>query len=126
MRKIKLCMLPMLFLFLFVSTGMSQKKSVSTKQMPAKKTMTWTTKSKAAHDLAANGADHMMNAEFEMAYRDFSDAIKLDPNFTVALVFMTNLSSGQAKKDYAMRTLKSAANKTAGEKLFASIVDEKN
>lgn len=126
MRKINAGILTMLFLFLFTASGISQKKAAVSQKAAALKTMTWTTKSKAAHDLAAEGSDHMLNAEFEMAYRNFSEAIKFDPNFTVALVFMTNLSAGETRKMYAKRALKSAANKTPGEKLFASIVDEKN
>ncbi len=102
----------LLVLLLFTATAISQK-------------MTWTTKSKAAKDLASKGVDHLMNAEFEQAYQDLSEAVKLDPDFTVALAFMTNLTVGQTRKDYAQRTLKSAANKTAGEKLFASLADEK-
>jgi Tfp pilus assembly protein PilF len=104
-----LCML----ILLFTLQGISQK-------------MTWTTKSKAAKDLATKGADHFMNAEFERAYWDFSEALQLDPDFTVALVFMTNLSRGETRKAYAQKALKSAENKTGGEKLFASTVGEKD
>ena len=56
---------------------------------------------------------------------DFSTALKLDPDFTVALVFMANLTRGETRKAYAQKALKSAENKTEGEKLFASTVDEK-
>ena len=66
-----------------------------------------------------------MNAEFERSYGDFSSALSLDPDFTVALVFMTNLTNGETRKAYAQKALKSAENKTEGEKLFASTVDEK-
>ncbi len=103
----------MLVLLLFSTAGISQK-------------MTWTTKSKAAKDLAMKGADHMLNAEFAEGYDDLSQAVKLDPNFTVALVLMSNLTAGQTKKDYAQKALKSAAGKTEGEKLFASLADPKN
>lgn len=89
-------------------------------------TMTWTTKSKPAKELASSGAKHMMNAEFAQAYDDFSNAVKLDPDFTVALAFMSNLTTGETRKAYAAKTLQSAANKTEGEKLFASLVDEKS
>lgn len=115
MRKITVCITSMLILLLLTVQGISQKKS-----------MTWTTKSKAAKELALSGADHMMNVEFEQAYSDFSAALKLDPDFTVALVFMNNLNRGETRKAFAERALKSAANKTEGEKLFASLVDEKN
>ena len=87
--------------------------------------MTWTTKSDAAKEFAMKGADHYMNAEFERSYGDFSSALSLDPDFTVALVFMTNLTNGETRKAYAQKALKSAENKTEGEKLFASTVDEK-
>ena len=90
------------------------------------KTMSWTTKSKQAKDLAYSGSSHMMNAEAEQAFTDFSAAVKLDPDFTVALVFMNSLTRGETRKMYAERALKSAANKTEGEKLFATLVNEKN
>ena len=115
MRKFIVSMLSMLFLFFITIPGISQKKE-----------MTWTTKSKAANELGLSGANHMMNAEFEQAYNDFNAALKLDPNFTVALVFMSNLARGDARKAYAERALKSASDKTEGEKLFASLADEKN
>ncbi len=115
MRKILVSTLSMLFLLLITMQGISQKKQ-----------MTWTTKSKVANELAHSGADHMMNAEFEQAYSDFNAALKLDPDFTVALVFMSNLARGEAQKAYAERALKSASDKTEGEKLFASLADEKN
>ena len=70
--------------------------------------------------LAMKGADHYMNAEFERSYADFSEALQLDPDFTVALVFMANLTRGEARKAYIQKAIKSAENKTEGEKLFAS------
>jgi len=87
--------------------------------------MTWTTTSEAAKDLAMKGVDHYLNAEFEQSYNDFSAALKLDPDFTIALVFMFNLTRGETRKAYAERALKSAGTKTEGEKLFASTVGEK-
>ena len=90
------------------------------------KTMTWTTKSKQAKELAYSGAAHLMNAEAEQAFTDFSAALKLDPDFTIALTFMSNLTRGEARKMYAEKALKTAANKTEGEKLFATLVNEKN
>lgn len=118
MRKIIVSILSMLVLLLFSVPAISQKKATL-------KTMTWTTKSKAAHDFASSGADHLMNAEFPQAYSDFVAAVKLDPNFTVALVFLSNLTTGETHKSYAQRAQKSAADKTAGEKLFASLTDDK-
>ena len=87
------------------------------------KKMTWTSSSKEAKDLAESGAQHMMNIEFEQAYSDFSQALKLDPDFTVVLVFMNNLARGESRKAYAERAQKSALKKTEGEKLFASLTD---
>jgi tetratricopeptide (TPR) repeat protein len=85
--------------------------------------MTWTSTSDAAREKALRGAHHFINVEFPQAYQDFSEAITLDPDFTVALVFMSNLTRGEVRKAYAERALKSAANKTEGEKMFASLVD---
>jgi len=112
MRKIIVSIFSMLVLLLFTTSGIAQK-------------MTWTTKSKAAKDLAMKGADHYMNAEFAQAYDDFAGALKLDPDFTVALVFMSNLTTGETRKTYSQKALKSAENKTEGEKIFASTLDEK-
>jgi tetratricopeptide (TPR) repeat protein len=114
MKKFSFAIIGMLVLLFSSLTGFSQKK-----------TMTWTTKSKAALELAQSGVDHMMNNEFALAYTDFSAALKLDPEFTIPLVFMTNLNAGETSKTYAQRAVKSAVNKTEGEKLFASLADEK-
>lgn len=115
MRKIITGFISMLILVLFSYQGIAQKKE-----------MTWTTKSKEAEKLAKSGAHHMMNAEFEQAYSDVEAALKLDPNFTVALVLMSNLSRGASRAAYAEKALKSATNKTEGEKLFASLADKNN
>ena len=88
--------------------------------------MTWTTKSKPAKELALSGANHMMNAEFPQAYSDLSAALRLDPNFTVALVLMTNLTRGESRRAYIERATKSLTNKTAGEKLFVSTILDEN
>ncbi|MGI8582022.1 MAG: tetratricopeptide repeat protein [Chitinophagaceae bacterium] len=118
MRKIFVGMLSMLVLLSLSVPSISQKKS-------SEKTMPWTTKSKAAKDLASSGADHLMNAEFPQAYTDLLAAVKLDPNFTVALTLLSNQTTGETQKMYAQRALKTAADKTAGEKLFASLADAK-
>jgi Tfp pilus assembly protein PilF len=99
-----------LFILLLGIPGFSQK-------------MTWTTKSKEAKDAAMSGAKHLMNAESAQAYNDFSTAVKLDPEFTIALVFMANLTRGETRRAYARTALASAQNKTDGEKLFASLAD---
>ena len=87
-----------------------------------KKTMTWTTKSDKALKLAEKGVNHMMNIEFAQAYEEFSEALELDKNFTIPLVFMANLTVGDVRKSYAERAVKSTQGKTEGEKLFASTV----
>lgn len=109
-------------LFLLTQTATSQtSKSAIAKD--TKKTMNWTTSSDKAKKLAMEGANHLMNVETYQAYDDLEAAIKLDPKFTVALVFMTNMSRGETRKAYAEKVKKSLDGKTAGEKLFASIVD---
>lgn len=113
MKQVRIGILTILFLLFVTLTGYSQKKE-----------MTWTTKSKAAKELALSGTRHMMNPEFAQAYSDFSAALKLDPQFTVALVYMSNLARGDARKAYGQRALQSASNKTQGEKLFASLAGE--
>lgn len=100
------------------------QKKADEKSMGQKK-MTWTSASDAAKELASEGAKHHMNVEYEQAYDKFLAAIKLDPNFTIPLVFLATMTNGDTKKMYAKRAIESAANKTEGEKLFASIVDEK-
>jgi tetratricopeptide (TPR) repeat protein len=111
MKKKSAALWGMLVLVLLTASGLAQKKM-----------MTWSTKSEKAKEIALKGASHMKNIEFEQAYDDFKTALSLDPDFTVALVFMANLTSGETKKWYSEEAVKSAANKTEGEKLFASIV----
>lgn len=115
MRKIITGFTTIAILVLFTYHGIAQNKK-----------MEWTTKSKEARELALSGAHHMMNIELEQAYADFSAALKLDPDFTEPLVFMNNLNRGETRKAYAERAQKSAMKKTEGEKLFASLTDEKN
>jgi len=100
-----------------------QAKNVSLKE-PIK-VMTWTTKSAAAKELALKGTNYLMNIEMPQAYDHFASALKLDPDFTAALVILSNLSYGETRKMYAAKAMKSAGNKTPGEKQFASLVDEK-
>jgi len=113
----------MVLLSMTPTTNAQQKQAKQTTQAKTK-TMTWTTKSAAAKKLASEGADYFMNIEMPQAYEKFKEALKLDPDFTVALVFMANLTEGDVRKEYAQRAIKSAANKTEGEKLLASIVKE--
>jgi Tfp pilus assembly protein PilF len=106
----------------FIAPVNAQKKDKkSTSQL---KTMTWTTKSEEAKKLADEGVALFMNIEMPQAYEKLKKAVELDPNFTVALVFLANLSRGETKKEYAKRALASAENKTEGEKLFASTLKE--
>jgi tetratricopeptide (TPR) repeat protein len=89
-----------------------------------KKTMTWTTPSEDAKTLCGEGTDLFFNIDFAQAYEKMNAALKLDPNFTVALVFMTNLTRGELQKKYRERVAKSLKDKTEGEKLFASTAEE--
>lgn len=104
-----------LFFLLLASTGIAQKK-----------TMTWTTSSKEAKEFATKGADYMMNIELAQAYTQFERALELDPDFTIVLACMANLSTGEAKKKYIERAFASAKNKTAGEQLFVKLVTPEN
>ncbi len=99
----------MLVLLLIAIAAISQEKK-----------MTWTSKSDKAKELAMKGAEHMKNVEFANAYEYVKSALELDPDFTVALVLMENLTTGETKKMYGEKAIKSAADKTEGEKLFAS------
>lgn len=105
----------LLFLLFFLNQGIAQKK-----------TMTWTTSSKEAREFAGKGAGHMMNIEFAQAYQQFERALELDPDFTVVLALMANLSTGETKKKYAERAFASAKNKTEGEQLFVKLVTPGN
>ncbi|MBC7890207.1 MAG: hypothetical protein H7Z13_20220 [Ferruginibacter sp.] len=132
MKKITVSTLVLFVLLCFMFSAMAQNltaakaKTTATKKAAVKKTMTWTTKSAAALELAEQGARYVMNIEFAQAYEKFSAALKLDPDFTVALAFMSNITVGETKKDFIQKAISSAANKTAGEKLFASLADPNN
>lgn len=124
MRKTFQSLLGTLLLLVFMtSTGYTQKKEKNTSSL---KTMEWTSKSDEAKKLAAQGAGYFMNVEYPQAYEKFKEALKLDPNFTVPLVFLANITQGETRKEYAERAVKSAADKTEGEKLFASVVKTGN
>ena len=122
MKKNLVGMLCMLGFLLFTTTAYTQVQTASQKNTVGQKKMTWTTTSDKAKEFASQGACQSMNIEFSQAYEDFKAALKLDPDFTVALVFMANLTTGATQKAYAERAIKSAEGKTAGEKLFASTV----
>jgi len=111
MKKKLAILMGIFFMSLFLVSAIAQDK-----------TMTWTTKSKKAKELALKGAEHMKNIEFPQGYEYLKQALALDPDFTVALVLMANITNGETKKAYAEKAVKSAANKTEGEKLFASTV----
>jgi tetratricopeptide (TPR) repeat protein len=87
--------------------------------------MAWTSKSKQAKKMAAIGLYHVLNVEREQAYHDFKAALESDPGFTLPLAFLANLSVGEARKDFAARAQASAMNKTEGERLLASLADDK-
>ena len=120
MKRNSISVSAVLFL-LFLSTAVPAQKQVSQSQGA----MTWTSKSQQAKKLTAMGMAKILNVEREQAYQDFKAAVESDPNFTVALSFLANLSRGEAKKEFARRANESAANKTEGEKLFAALTDEK-
>ena len=114
--KKKIALLPGMFaLLLFTLPALGQQK-----------TMTWTTKSDKAKELASKGADYMKNLEFAQAYDYFNDALALDPDFTAPLVLMANITIGETKKSFEAKAVKSSTNKTEGEKLFASTVAQGN
>jgi tetratricopeptide (TPR) repeat protein len=125
MRKFFISIPAMLAILLITVPAISQKKSTASKMKSTAKTMRWTTNSKGAKDLATEGAWQLMNAEFPQAYSSLMAAVKLDPNFTVALTLLNNLTTGATQKMYGERARKSAVNKTAGEKLFTSLTDDK-
>ena len=102
----------MLILLMYCNSGMAQNK-----------TITWTTISEEAKKLAIKGANYMVNFESAQAYDVFKAALKLDPEFTIPLVFMATLTVGETQKNYIEKATKSAVNKTSGEKLFASTIN---
>lgn len=91
-----------------------------------KKTMTLTSRSKEAINRTQIGILHLLNIENAQAYEEFRQALELDKNFTLPLVFMANLSIGEAQKTYADLAIKSAEGKSAGEKLLATTVAPEN
>ncbi|WP_121352818.1 tetratricopeptide repeat protein [Flavisolibacter nicotianae] len=119
--KRNLISVPALLLFAFLTTGSFAQKPVGMSEG----SMTWTTKSQQAKKLTAMGIAHIMNVEREQAWQEFQAAIENDPNFSVALAFLANLSQGETRKAFTKRAIESAQNKTEGEKLFASLTDEK-
>lgn len=112
MKKNFATLMGVLALLLFTFAGITQK------------TLPPGTKSKSARELVRQGTERMKNIEFAQAYDLFQQAVAVDPDCTVALTVMSNLSTGQAKKDYGARAQKSAAKKSEGEKLFTSLVGE--
>jgi Tfp pilus assembly protein PilF len=111
MKKKLASLLGIIVFSLFFFSGQAQDKTIK-----------WTTKSKKARELALQGAKLAMNAEIQQAYDYFNSALKLDPDYTFALVFMAQVTSGATKKDYSEKAIKSASNKSEGEKLYASTV----
>lgn len=85
---------------------MKNTKQVAGKQTTQLKTMAWANKSVAAKQLASECADYFMNIEFPQAYEKFKQALELDPDFTVALVFMANLTQGEVRKNMPQLQLK--------------------
>lgn len=120
MKKIFIALLGFLAFLQFSIPADAQKTETK------KNTMTWTTTSEKASALCAEGADLFFNIEFAQAYEKMKAALELDPNHTVALVFITNLTRGELQKKYRDRLGKSLTGKTEGEKLFASTAAEGN
>ena len=73
----------------------SDKKKSSTTDL---KRMTWTTSSDQAREMATKGSMYHRNIEYEQAYECFLAAEKLDPNFTIPLVFLATMTRGETKK----------------------------
>lgn len=86
----------------------------------------WETQSAEARQLAQRGMMHLVNIEMEVAYEHFQQALKLDPNFTAAQVVLGVLSYGETKKMMAQKAKQSSASKSAGEKLFVTLLDAKD
>lgn len=86
----------------------------------------WETKSDEARVLAKQGMEHLVNVELEMAYGKFQEALELDPDFTAAQVCIGVLSYGAKKEEWAAKAKQSSATKSAGEKLFVSLLEAKN
>jgi len=101
---ISVLILGLLSTIIVVPVNAQKKDKMSNSQL---KTMTWTTKSEEAHKIASEGVDHFMNIEFPQAYESLKKAVELDPDFTVALVFLANLTQGETKKGYAKRAIAS-------------------
>ncbi len=101
--------------------GISALLLISVPMLAQDKMMAWTTKSEKAKELVQKASFHIMNLENAVAYEELQEALALDPDFTVALTLMSNVTFGKTSDAYAERAVKSAANKTEGEKIFASI-----
>lgn len=91
----------------------------------APKTLPLNTKSKVAKNAAMKGIESFMNIEMPDAYQYFTQALKQDPNFLVANVFMSFITRGETSKSYAKKAIALSKGKTEGEQLFASLVDDK-
>lgn len=122
MKKKLIVVLSMMAFSLLTLTAEAQTLSKDTQ----KKTMTWTTTSEKASELCGEGVNLFFNIEFARSYEKMNAALSQDPNHTVALVFMTNLTQGELQKKYRERLAKSLTGKTEGEKLFASTEAEGN
>lgn len=121
-------------LAVFTQAVTGQTAKVKTKKVaagyksssPASGSIIWTSQSAVARQHADIAINHMLNIEMPQAYAHFVEAVEADPNFTMAQAILSNLSFGESKKKYAEAALKSSANKSAGEKLFVSLLNEKN
>ena len=89
----------------------------------AQQTMPFTSSSDYAKKLVSSGMMHLVNVEYEEAYDDFDDAVKLDPNFALAHFFKGRLSFGESRTKCFAKAQQTAANTTDAEKLLISIAD---
>ena len=111
MKKKLIILSELLVLLITTLSGVAQTKDI-----------TWTSKSETAKNLAIKGAGCMVNFEYALAYDFFKQALDLDPDFTVPLIFMTTLTTGKTQKEYFEKARKSSVTKTEGEKLLVSTV----
>jgi len=82
----------------------------------------WTV-NKKARPYVTKGLGYIMNNENEMAYPEFQKAVMLDANNTVALYYLSTLTTGSVRNNYAQRAMLSLEGKTEGEKLFFTLLD---
>ncbi|HWJ28203.1 MAG TPA: hypothetical protein VNS32_16790, partial [Flavisolibacter sp.] len=86
--------------------------------------LTWTIKSKKAKELVDKGMFHFQNVERELAYNDFLEALKIEPQCTIAQFMLTGLTVGETKKSYEAMARNSVKDKSEGEKMLVEHMGE--